>query len=260
MRLHFFLLTTIQRFKVDFSVFCSICLMSEYTKPLVAKWPCCFKDIYIYIYTYLFKWFQSYLTERKQYVTYNATKSATKTVRCGVPQGSILGPLLFLIYINDIASVCEHTMPILFADDTNLFINSGDLLGIAHVLNTELENVSHWLKLSLNAKKTHYMILTSKRTSQPNHVIKIEGHKSDEVQNTKCLGVYLDNKINWKRHIDYIAGKVSRAIGMITKARKFLTYESLKTLYYSFVYPFLIYCNHVWGNACSTSLKKLVLL
>ena len=70
----------------------------------------------------------------------------------------------------------------------------------------------------------------------------------------------MDNKINWKRHIDYIAGKVSRAIGMITKARKFLTYESLKTLYYSFVYPFLIYCNHVWGNACSTSLKKLVLL
>ena len=68
----------------------------------------------------------------------------------------------------------------------------------------------------------------------------------------------MDNKINWKRHIDYIAGKVSRAIGMITKARKFLTYESLKTLYYSFVYPFLIYCNHVWGNACSTSLKKLV--
>ena len=85
------------------------------------------------------------------------------------------------------------------------------------------------------------MILTSKRTSQPNHVIKIEGHKIDEVQNTKYLGIYLDNKINWKRHIDYIAGKVSRAIGMITKARKFLTYESLKTLYYSFVYPFFIY-------------------
>ena len=102
--------------------------------------------------------------------------------------------------------------------------------------------------------------LTSKRTSQPNHVIKIEGHKIDEVQNTKFLGVYLDNKINWKRHIDYIAGKVSRAIGMITKARKFLTYESLKKMYYSFVYPFLIYCNHVWGNACFTSLKKLVLL
>ena len=71
----------------------------------------------------------------------------------------------------------------------------------------------------------------------------------------------MDNKINWKRHdVDYIAGKVSSAIGMIAKARKFLTYESLKSLYYSFVYPFLIYCNHVWGNECSTSLKNLVLL
>ena len=66
------------------------------------------------------------------------------------------------------------------------------------------------------------MIHTSKRNSQPNHVIKIEGHKIDEVQNRKILGVYLDNKINWKRHdIDYIAGKVSSAIGMIAKARKF---------------------------------------
>ena len=152
-------------------------------------------------------------------------------------------------------------IPCLFClHDTNLFINGDDLLGIAQVLNIELENISHWLKvnkLSLNVKKTHYMILTSYRTSQPNHVIKIEGHKIDEVQITKFLGVYLDNKIKWKRHIDYIAGKVSRAIGMMTKARKFLTYESLKTLNYSFVYPSLIYCNHVWGNACSTSLQNL---
>ena len=132
-------------------------------------------------------------------------------------------------------------MPILFADDTNLFINGDDLLGIAQVFNTELENIFNWLKvnkLSLNVKKTHYMILTSKRTSQPHHVIKIEGHKIDEVQNTKFVGVYLDNKINWKRHIDYIAGKVSRAIGIITKARTFLTYESLKNIVLFLCVPF----------------------
>ena len=209
------------------------------------------------------KWFQSYLSEWKQYVTYNDTKSSIKSIRCGVPQGSILGPLLFLIYINDLVSVCQHTMPILFADDTNLFINGDNLLQMVQTLNAELDDISNWLKankLFLNVKKTHYMILTSKRTPKPDHVIKIEGHKLDEVQNTKFLGVYLDNKISWKHHIDYISGKVSRAIGMIVKARKFLTCESLKTLYYSFVYPFLIYCNHVWGKACPTSLKKLIML
>ena len=209
------------------------------------------------------KWFQSYLSERKQYVTYNDTKSSIKSLRCGVPQGSILGPLLFVIYINDLVSVCQHTMPILFADDTNLFINGDNLLQMVQTLNAELDNISNWLKankLSLNVKNPHYMILTSNRTPKPDHVIKIEGHKLDEVQNAKFLGVYLDNKISWKHHIDYISGKVSRAIGMIVKARKFVTCESLKTLYYSFVYPLLIYCNHVWGKACPTSLKKLILL
>ena len=102
------------------------------------------------------KWFQSYLSERKQYVTYNDTKSSIKSIRCGVPQGSILGPLLFLIYINDLVSVCQHTMPILFADDTNLFINGDNLLQMVQTLNAELDNISNWLKankLSLNVKK-----------------------------------------------------------------------------------------------------------
>ena len=105
--------------------------------------------------------------------------------------------------------------------------------------------------------KSHYMILTSKRTPKPDHIIKIEGHKLDEEQITKCLWVYLDNKIGWKHHIDYISDKVSRAIGMVVIARKFLICESLKPLYYSFVYPFLVYSNHVWGKACSTSLKNV---
>ena len=148
-------------------------------------------------------------------------------------------------------------MAILFADN-NLLINGDNLLQMVQTLNAELPNISNWLKvnkISLNVKKTHYMILTSKRTPKPDHVIKIEGHKLDEVQITNFLGVYLDNNISWKRHIDYISGKVSRAIRMIVKARKFLTCESLKILYYSFVYPFLIYCNH-FGESVLYELKK----
>ena len=101
-------------------------------------------------------WFRSYLCGRKQYVTYNNISSNTRNINCGVPQGSILDPLLFLIYINDLSRVCKYTTPILFADDTNIFLNGVDLKQIETAINEELLNISKWLKankLSLNVKK-----------------------------------------------------------------------------------------------------------
>ena len=115
------------------------------------------------------KWFESYLSNRKQYVTYNGISSLTKTVKCGVPQGSILGPLLFLIYINDLCSVCTHTFPILFADDTNLFSSGKEIEALEANINSELSHISAWLKvnkLSLNIKKTHYMIFRKRKKSE----------------------------------------------------------------------------------------------
>ena len=104
------------------------------------------------------QWFKSYLHERKQYVTYNDISSSAKTIKCGVPQGSILDPLLFLIYINDLYHVCENSIPILFADDSNLFFNGTNPSVMEQNINIELENISTWLKvnkLSLNIGKTH---------------------------------------------------------------------------------------------------------
>ena len=171
-----------------------------------------------------YDWFYSYLSDRKQYVTYNGFSSATKCVTCGVPQGSILGPLLFLIYINDRCGVCEYTTPILFADDTNLFC-CGNYLGVMEKkVNSELTQISTWLKvnkLSLNVKKTHYMVFTRKKR-QIRLNIKIDGHSIAEVQDTKFLGVYIDNKLNWKKHTSYLASKISKGIGMIIKARHYL--------------------------------------
>ena len=111
-------------------------------------------------------WFNSYLFSRKQYVTYNGISSHTKTVSCGVPQRSILGPLLFLIYINDLSNVCKYSTPILYADDTNRFLNGMDLNEMENAINTDLKQVSLWLKvnkLSLNVKKTHFIVFTNKR-------------------------------------------------------------------------------------------------
>ena len=131
-------------------------------------------------------WFISYLTNRKQFVTYNGVQSSMKTMKCGVPQGSILGLLLFLVYVNDLAKVCKKTSPFLFADDTNLFKSGTDLVQIIRETNKELEDFL-WQKvnkLSLNIKKTHYIVFTTKKIGSVTLNIRIDGCKVGKVQHT----------------------------------------------------------------------------
>ena len=115
------------------------------------------------------KWFTSYLSNRTQYVTYNGVVSAMKGISCGVPHGSILGPLLFLMYINDLCSMCKYTTPILFADDTNLFCSGPDIKTMESNINNELTEISLWLKvnkLSLNIKDSLYGFFKEKNSKK----------------------------------------------------------------------------------------------
>ena len=158
-------------------------------------------------------WFQSYLKNRKQFVSYNGATSGLKLVKCGVPRGSILGPLLFLIYINDLSNVCPCTNPILFADDTNLFINGKDIFVFHDVLNKELANISEWLnvnKLSLSINKTQFMVFSRRKITPPKIDIEIDNQSVMETDLSKFLGVYIDKKLTWKTHISYIAGRIAR--------------------------------------------------
>ena len=166
------------------------------------------------------KWFESYLSNRSQFVTYNGVKSSMKSVICGVPQGSILGPLLFLIYINDLYNVCETMMPLLFADDTNLFNSGKDCKQIQAEIENDLMRISEWLKinkLSLNIKKTQFMIFTTKNSSRHDIDLNIEGHKIEQTFKSKFLGVIIDSQLTWKYHINYISGKIAKGIGIIKK-------------------------------------------
>ena len=210
------------------------------------------------------EWFRSYLSSRKQFVMFNGIKSVYKDVQCGVPQGSVLGPILFLLYINDIVNVSDVLFPILFADDSNVFISGNNIDTIIQSMNAELEKLMVWLsinKLSLNIGKTNYMIFSPprKKPLATNPVI-IRGTEIKQISETKFLGVVVDDKLSWKNHINYISRKISRGIGIILKARKFLPKSYLLSLYSSFIYPYYDYCIEVWGKASNIVLSKLIKL
>ena len=195
------------------------------------------------------RWFEDYLYNRKQYVTYNSYKSNYELIKCGVPQGSILWPLLFLLYINDLSSVSEACFSILFADDTNMLITERNVNEMCNQLNADLFRVQEWLhcnKLSLNVLKTHYMIFTPRNKVVDDISIIIDRTKIPRVYVTKFLGVQINSHLSWKMHINYICKKkLSKCTAILLKARKVLGKSCLTTLYYTFAYPYFIYFHHI---------------
>ena len=210
------------------------------------------------------KWFEDYINDRKQYITYNnSAKSKSQTIKCGVPQGSILGPLLFLIYINDLSTVSEACLPILFADDTNILITGINIDVMCQQLNDDLEKIQEWLccnKLSLNVLKTHYMIFSPGNKIISDVDMKICNVNINRVYVTKFLGIQIDAQLNWKKHIEYINKKLCKCTAILLKVRKVLHNNCLINFYYTFAYPYFIYCNNIWGNTYPTVISKTLLM
>ena len=158
------------------------------------------KKLYYYgISGNILKWFESYLTDRKQYVYFKGKKSDIKKISYGVPQGSILGPLLFILYINDFASVSVKLFYVLFADNTNIFLNGKDINKLVEIIQSELFKLCNWLqmnKLTLNLPKTHFMVFHRAKRKLNNISISLNSVPIEQVNHTKFLGVVIDNKLD----------------------------------------------------------------
>ena len=208
-------------------------------------------------------WFVSYLSNRQQSVIYNGYESELKVMKCGVPQGSILVPMLFLLYINDLTNVSSFLMPIRFADDTNLFCTGTDLKNMIRQVNEELAKIYAWVnanKLSLNIYKANFIVFMPKYSSPCADHIVINQTRIQEVKETKFLVVIIDNKLKWSAHIKYISKNTAKGIGIILKSRTVFSNETLLSLYHTFVYPYLSYCIHVWGKAYDIHLNDRIAL
>ena len=202
-----------------------------------------------------FKWFENYLSNRTQFVKIGNTKSNCETITCGIPQGSTLGPLLFLLYINDLPNCSNKLSFRIFADDTNMFYTSANLQHLESVMNEELKLVFNYCttnKLSINLTKTNYMVISSSRIGGHIHV-----HNIERKSQIKYLGVFIDQNLHWGPQIQHINNKLMRNVGIINKLRYYVDVHTLKQLYYSFIYPYLTYGITSWGSACKARLQKI---
>ena len=209
-----------------------------------------------------FEWFKSYLTNRSQYVSYNGYKSDMNNITCGVPQGSILGPLLFIIYLNDIVYSSDRFSFFIFADDTNTVISDQKLDQLLKKVNDELVKISLWFKcnkLSLNITKTNFVMFRNKYSNRNYHdlCIKIDEIPISQVEHTKFLGVYIDQCLDWRYHTKYVTNIISKYIGILYRLKHCLPRDTLFSLYKTLVLPYIQYCNIVWADSNNCRLQSI---
>ena len=209
------------------------------------------------------KWFESYTTNREQQCSINRQLSSNKTITCGVPQDSILGPLLFVLYINDLPECLRSTTPCTYADDTQIFSSSYDANELVIKLNSDLALFRNWLienEFQTHPSKSKLMLigssynLNNKNTEQPVVVNNIPISRTDT---HKCLGVQIDEKLSWDSHIDMICKKASAGIGAMRRIKPFVPVNTLEKVYKSLVQPYFEYCSPLWNNCGKLLIDKL---
>ena len=212
------------------------------------------------------KWFKSYLNNRYQSTKLGKRISIALLILWGVPQGSVLGPILFSIFINDIIKVCRNSIPFLFADDGALYFEHVDRNTYSK-MKSELENIFDWLrvnKLCLNAEKTKFMIFDNETfedkfditiSNSGKHII-----KEEKVRSKKYLGLILDHQLKFYHHIDYVKNKIAKRIGAMYKSKNLLPLKYRKMFANSLMLPYFDYLDIIWNKTAKTKLNELDIL
>ena len=207
------------------------------------------------------KWMRSYLTDRTQCVKINSDMSEFKQISLGIPQGSVLGPILFLLFINDLPHIIHNCHICMFADDITLYFSGKNFNHIQSVLQTDLNNVLKWLdenRLFVNANKSNVIVFGTPQQAK-NRICNITINNSvlQQVDNIKLLGIYIDTNLCWKYHTDNLLKKLASKVGVICRLSKILPFHLLNTVYLTIFQPYLDYCLTVWGSSQMINIEPL---
>ena len=185
--------------------------------------------------------------------------SGARNSICGVPQGSLLGPLLFLIYINDLYISCHDAKILLFADDTALLYSAPSLTELQNTISRSCPKICNWLhanRLSLSIPKTFYQLYSS-QSIESDLIIPVANSSLKRAKTVKYLGILIDENLKFKTIIDKVSGICSRNLGILYRARFLLTRALLILLYNALVLPYLMYCSHIWGSNYPSTIRPI---
>ena len=211
------------------------------------------------------EWFQSYLSSRKQYVCVNGAQSSPEPVVCGVPQGSIIGPLLFLIYINDFDLCLSHCSADMYADDTTFHVSGKTTNEISMKLNEDSINIQKWCKdnkMVINTDKTKSMLICSKqrrRTLPENDVLSVlmGGRQLNNTNMEKLLGVKVDSNLTFQDQIDYVCKTVGSRLALLRRIKQYIDIPTCILFFNGFILPYIDYCSIIWSSCTRGNIERI---